>query len=472
MMTGRPVYVYSPEAAALCDRVLTVHPRRSAIGHALVQAYGLTDLMTVVEPPPAADYDLTAFHSPAFVDALRKVDAGGDDDDGTAAANAEMGLDDECPPVKGCWEYVRLVAGGTLRAADLLADGTCRVALHWDGGRHHAFSAEARGFCYANDVVLGTMRLLETFARVLVVDIDAHHGDGTEGAFYDTDRVLTVSAHLHGPGLYPGTGAIDSCGESEGRYHTLNLPLHEGVDNEQYLSLLLPVLQRAGERFTPQAMVLVCGADSLAGDRLGGMNLSLRSYLEVARLLRSWALPLLVVGGGGYCVPNAARCWAAVTALFCPDPAAAAAASQLRTPLSGDSPPSEPPSKRRCITPPVAPIALCPEVAVADAALGIFHDESQSHAGAAAGAPHCHWNGVELELSPDVPHHPHLAAYAPDFRLEVPVARALRNHNSAEYIQTLRETALRLLDHVSPLPGAATPESQTPSPSTEALPGQ
>lgn len=144
--------------------------------------------------------------------------------------------------------------------------------------------------------------------RVLYVDIDIHHGDGVEEAFYTTDRVMTVSFHKFGD-YFPGTGDVRDIGYGKGKYYSLNVPLDDGIDDESYQSLFKPIMGKVMEVFKPGAVVLQCGADSLSGDRLGCFNLSIKGHAECVRYMRSFNVPLLLLGGGGYTIRNVARCW-------------------------------------------------------------------------------------------------------------------------------------------------------------------
>ncbi|VAI57090.1 unnamed protein product [Triticum turgidum subsp. durum] len=162
--------------------------------------------------------------------------------------------------------------------------------------------------CYVNDIVLAILELLKHHQRVLYVDIDIHHGDGVEEAFYTTDRVMTVSFHKFGD-YFPGTGDVRDIGHSKGKYYSLNVPLDDGIDDESYQSLFKPIMAKVMEVFQPGAVVLQCGADSLSGDRLGCFNLSIRGHAECVKYMRSFNVPLLLLGGGGYTIRNVARCW-------------------------------------------------------------------------------------------------------------------------------------------------------------------
>jgi histone deacetylase 1/2 len=118
----------------------------------------------------------------------------------------------------------------------------CRVSpVNWAGGLHHAKKCEASGFCYVNDIVLAILELLKVHQRVLYVDIDIHHGDGVEEAFYTTDRVMTVSFHKYGE-YFPGTGDVKDIGAKGGKYYSVNFPLRDGIDDNTYQSIFEPVI--------------------------------------------------------------------------------------------------------------------------------------------------------------------------------------------------------------------------------------
>ncbi|VAI45502.1 unnamed protein product [Triticum turgidum subsp. durum] len=125
---------------------------------------------------------------------------------------------------------------------------------------------------------------------------------------YTTDRVMTVSFHKFGD-YFPGTGDVRDIGHSKGKYYSLNVPLDDGIDDESYQSLFKPIMAKVMEVFQPGAVVLQCGADSLSGDRLGCFNLSIRGHAECVKYMRSFNVPLLLLGGGGYTIRNVARCW-------------------------------------------------------------------------------------------------------------------------------------------------------------------
>ncbi len=187
--------------------------------------------------------------------------------------------------------------------------------INWAGGLHHAKKSEASGFCYVNDCVLAILELLKKHQRVLYIDIDIHHGDGVEEAFYTTNRVMTCSFHKFGE-YFPGTGDVKDTGFDAGENYAINVPLHDGMDDESYQGVFQPVIAKIMERFQPGAVVLQCGADSLSGDRLGCFKLSIKGHGDCVRYVQSFGTPLLVLGGGGYTLRNVPRCWTYETAVL------------------------------------------------------------------------------------------------------------------------------------------------------------
>lgn len=159
------------------------------------------------------------------------------------------------------------------------------------------------------DIVLGIIELLRFHPRVLYIDIDVHHGDGVEEAFYSTDRVMTVSFHKYGE-YFPGTGELRDIGVGNGKHYSVNFPLRDGIDDKSYKSIFEPVIGWVMEYYRPSAVVLQCGGDSLSGDRLGCFNLSMRGHANCVNFVKSFNLPTLILGGGGYTMRNVARTWA------------------------------------------------------------------------------------------------------------------------------------------------------------------
>ncbi|RPD67552.1 Arginase/deacetylase [Lentinus tigrinus ALCF2SS1-7] len=171
-------------------------------------------------------------------------------------------------------------------------DGHADIAINWAGGLHHAKKREASGFCYINDIVLGILEMLRYVPRVLYIDIDCHHGDGV--AFYTTDRVMTCSIHKFGE-FFPGTGQLSDRGRGKGRGYAVNIPLKDGITDELYRSVFELVIDKIVEVFRPSAIVLQCGADSLSGDKLGELNLTMHGHAHCVQYVRSKNIPFMLV---------------------------------------------------------------------------------------------------------------------------------------------------------------------------------
>ncbi len=291
-------------------------PFRYNLTYELIMNYGIYDRMSIYHPRLLSAIEMTKFHTEDYVSFLQSVspsDASSLVDNATG--NNSFNVSDECPPFVGVFPYCQRSCGGSVSGASHLIANEADIAINWMGGMHHAKRDEASGFCFANDIVLGTLELLKFFPRVLYVDIDIHHGDGVEEAFYTTDRVMTVSFHKYGDAFFPGTGHLDDVGADNGEGYAVNVPLRDGMDDECYVTIFKAVIGHVMQFFRPGAVVLQCGADSLANDRLGCFNLTLAGHGECVSYVKSFGLPTLVLGGGGYTMRNVARCWAYETAI-------------------------------------------------------------------------------------------------------------------------------------------------------------
>ncbi|KAJ5094158.1 hypothetical protein N7456_010019 [Penicillium angulare] len=291
-------------------------PHRIRMTHSLVMNYGLYKKMEIYRAKPASKYEMTQFHTDEYIDFLSKVTP--DNMDQFSKEQSRYNVGDDCPVFDGLFEFCGISAGGSMEGAARLNRNKCDVAVNWAGGLHHAKKSEASGFCYVNDIVLGILELLRFKQRVLYVDIDVHHGDGVEEAFYTTDRVMTVSFHKYGE-YFPGTGELRDIGVGSGKYYAINFPLRDGINDTSYKSIFEPVIKSVMEWYRPEAVVLQCGGDSLSGDRLGCFNLSMRGHANCVNFMKSFDLPTLILGGGGYTMRNVARTWAFETGILVGD---------------------------------------------------------------------------------------------------------------------------------------------------------
>jgi acetoin utilization protein AcuC len=202
-----------------------------------------------------------------------------------------------------------LSTGASLVAATLVANRQVDVAFNISGGLHHAAPDHASGFCVFNDPAIAIKYLLSCGLRVAYVDIDAHHGDGVQQAFYDDDRVLTISLHESGQFLFPGTGFVSEMGASKGMGYSVNLPLYPYTDDEIYLWAFREVVPPLLRAFAPDVLVTQLGIDSYHSDPLTHLQLTSRGYVETVRELAQLDIPWLALGGGGYDLSAVARCW-------------------------------------------------------------------------------------------------------------------------------------------------------------------
>ncbi|CRG88082.1 hypothetical protein PISL3812_05109 [Talaromyces islandicus] len=296
-------------------------PWRLTLTKQLVLAYGMHHAMDLYLSRAATFEEMADFHKEDYLEFLRQVIPADMEAAEQSDRIASYNFGDDCPIFDGLYSYCSLYAGGTVDAARKLVNNQSDIAINWSGGLHHAKKSEASGFCYVNDIVLGILQLLRFHARVMYIDIDVHHGDGVEQAFWSTDRVLTVSFHKYDKdNFFPGTGALDSNGPSHplnpGAHHSINVPLHDGIEDGDYLQLYKDVIGECLETYKPGAIVLQCGADSLGCDRLGCFNLNVTGHGACVAYTKTFGIPLLVVGGGGYTPRNVSRAWTHETSIL------------------------------------------------------------------------------------------------------------------------------------------------------------
>jgi acetoin utilization protein AcuC len=175
----------------------------------------------------------------------------------------------------------------------------------------------AEGFCYVNDIVIAIKRLLARgFKRVLYIDIDAHHGNGVQDAFYDSDQVLFISLHQNGESIYPGTGFENEIGQGKGLGFTVNLPLPEYTDDETYIRAFKEIYPPLVKAFEPECVVAQIGLDTLKKDPLTNLRLTNNGFCAVMEEIRKSCPKVLALGGGGYSVPDVVRGWTLAWAIL------------------------------------------------------------------------------------------------------------------------------------------------------------
>jgi acetoin utilization protein AcuC len=266
----------------------------------------------LVEPPPASDNDLLTFHTREYIDILRKANSG------KPLAGADVfGLGPGDNPVfKGMFDWSRFIAGASLKAADLVDSNEAMIAFNIAGGLHHAHASQASGFCYVNDPVLAIKSLVNRGRKVTYIDIDAHHGDGVQEAFYSTDRVLTISLHETGQVLFPGSGFEHEIGAGAGKGYNVNIPLPPETDDELFVHAFTEIVPLLVDGFKPDIVVSQLGVDTFRSDPLAHLNVTTNGFCHVVSMIKSLATKWVALGGGGYDIANVARAWTLAWAIM------------------------------------------------------------------------------------------------------------------------------------------------------------
>ncbi|KAJ3517504.1 hypothetical protein NLJ89_g442 [Agrocybe chaxingu] len=325
MATELVVYIGSQELAKISS-LLPSNPKRSTIVHSLVNALGLmgprysnSRRLQVVTPRRATHKDLAVYHTRDYLAVVLDPSNATAPDGGEKenSVNSEFGLED-------LTEYVQIVGGATLTAVSALQQDITDLAICWDGGRHHARKSQASGFCYVADCILAVLALkraippsvsaaegitVQRKPRVMYLDLDLHFSDAVSEAFLlanspATPQILTLSIHHASPGFFPASSQAKLPDiNSDFDPFTLSIPLQQGASASTYAKIWP-----------------LCGVDGLAGDPcatfnwcLGGTEGSLGWCVQ--RILQEWPGKKLLLGGGGYNSPNAARAWAYLTSI-------------------------------------------------------------------------------------------------------------------------------------------------------------
>jgi acetoin utilization protein AcuC len=259
----------------------------------------------LLAPRDATRAELERVHDATYVDAVMRASADPDGDYG------EWGLHPfgDTPPFAGMHEASLLTTGATLVAMEEVLTGRARVAFNGAGGLHHAMRRRASGFCIYNDPAIACGLLADRGMKVAYVDIDAHHGDGVQATFYDTDRVLTISLHESGRTLFPGTGFADERGAGKGAGYSINVALPAFTDDPAYVRAFDAVVPVLVERYRPDVLVTQQGIDTHFSDPLTHLQLSTRAREHVVRWFASTPFRWVAMGGGGYDLDAVRRTW-------------------------------------------------------------------------------------------------------------------------------------------------------------------
>ena len=286
------------------------HPfkvQRIRLAFELISAYGLERLPGAVvrDCGTVSEEQLLSFHTPEYLARLREFSRSE-----SPRADFLYGLGDgENPVFSGFYDWACLGTAGTVEAARLVTEEGYAAAFNLAGGYHHAHRARASGFSYLNDAVIAINTLLAKGLRVAYLDLDAHHGDGVQEAFYETDRVLTISLHESGSCFFPGTGREHETGSGAGRGYAVNVPLMAHTDDPLFMKAFDEVAYPLLAAYDPDVLVTQLGADTFRTDPLTRLEITTHSYAYILRKLSALRIPWVATGGGGYDPMNVARAW-------------------------------------------------------------------------------------------------------------------------------------------------------------------
>jgi acetoin utilization protein AcuC len=276
-----------------------LNPIRLQLTVQLATALGVLDGVTAHRPEPAPDELIERVHDAGYLAAVKAAPESRFD------VGHGLGTPDN-PVFPGMHTASARIVGGSVLAADLIASGATDRAISIAGGLHHAMPSHAAGFCVYNDCAVAISWLLDHGVdRVAYVDVDVHHGDGVQAAFYGDPRVLTISVHQHPRTLWPGTGYPREVGTGGAEGTAVNLPLPPGTADSRWLRAFNAVVPSLLGAFEPQVLVTQCGVDTHRSDPLADLALTVDGHRAIYRTLRELAVRYaggkwLALGGGGY----------------------------------------------------------------------------------------------------------------------------------------------------------------------------
>lgn len=317
-MPGRVLLTYHP---AYTGRGFSPLPRaweRYGAARQCFTACGFDPFLSEFRQEAAALDALLTVHDPDYLDRLQAADRRGHGTlDGTST-----------PAWRGVWQRARVAVGGTLACVDAVATAGAAHAFNPGGGLHHAHRDRTSGFCPLNDVVIAVQHAQRRYGwrRIAIIDVDGHHGDGTQELLYGED-VLTVSLHRYDGRFFPGSGHYDELGWGPGLGSKVNIPLPRGTSDAAYRHVFDTLVPPLVQAYRPQAIILQFGVDGHYRDAMVRLGLTLRTFAHIARSVHDLAHRfcngrLVVVGGGGYNPKVVARCWATLLLALLEAPAA------------------------------------------------------------------------------------------------------------------------------------------------------
>ncbi|MFB9859690.1 acetoin utilization protein AcuC [Salinicoccus siamensis] len=300
----KPIYIY--DDSLLKYRFSSTHPFNQ------MRVKMTTDLLTmssqlnetdIIKPRDATDAELGLVHKQDYMDAVKQAGEGSL----SPEKMESYGLNtDDTPSFEGMHEKSRMLVGATLTAVDAVMEGRAKKAVSLAGGLHHGFSGRASGFCIYNDSAVAIEYMRQKYnQRVMYIDTDAHHGDGVQWIFYDSNEVMTYSIHETGRYLFPGTGSLTERGTEEGFGFAVNLPIDAFTEDESFLEIFKETLEAAIIKFKPDILFSQNGVDAHYRDPMTHLSVTSNTFEEIPRFVNEMADKYtdgkwIAVGGGGY----------------------------------------------------------------------------------------------------------------------------------------------------------------------------
>lgn len=287
---------------------------RLKLTYELINTFKLLSLPNTkyIEAKMAEDDELLLFHDREYIEILKAASVG---IKVPTAYYYGLGPGDN-PLFKGLFDWSKIVTGASLQAASVVDSGEVDTAFTISGGLHHAMPSRASGFCYINDIVIAIIPLIKKGRRVAYIDIDAHHGDGVQEAFYHTNKVLTISIHETGRMLFPGTGFENEIGAGEGEGYSVNIPMPPLSDDELFLYAFNEIVSPLIKKYNPDIVFTQLGVDTFYSDPLAHLNYTNNGFCKAVKKIKEISPRWVALGGGGYDIANVAKAWTLAWALM------------------------------------------------------------------------------------------------------------------------------------------------------------
>lgn len=288
-------------------------PYRATLFLEHIRRYSLLDEKNdrIVDPKNVDEEVLLLFHDKEYLDILKsaehKVDA--------TVLFKGLGTEDN-PIFSGMFDFALGAVSSTFFCFEGVSKGESSFSFNPIGGFHHALKDRAMGFCYLNDVAICGRYFSGNGKRFVILDIDAHHGNGTQDAFYEDDSVLTISIHESGMTLFPGTGSETELGRNKGYGYNVNIPLPSGSDDDVYLfafdEVVLPIIRA----FSPDFLVALIGGDAHKDDPFSHINLTVGGYKKIFERVNELSQRIVALGAGGYNMSRTPLIWTVAYSVF------------------------------------------------------------------------------------------------------------------------------------------------------------